>query len=336
METNSDEAAVDRPASPSSEDVVAWLAGGNPAVAWQAARDLLDADEGDWQRIRARTAAEGVGARLLAHQDPEGTFAHGAHFPRGFDWQGAQPWTATSWSLKSLREWGVPAGALLPDTAELIAANCTWEYEDLPYWGGETDACINGFTLGSGAWLGADVDGLADWFVEHQTEEGGWNCEWVEGSVRSSFDSTLNALEGILAYEQLTGRRPAELVRARHRASEYLLAHDLLRFRTTGQDHPTARVLGFPFRHHFSALRAADFIRAASVHDHPDDPGAGRDERMREAVEWIRGERASDGTWHRAHHWAGAEWFDEDAPVGHPSPWLTLQAMRVLRWWNEF
>jgi hypothetical protein len=28
-------------------------------------------------------------------------------------------------------------------------------------------------------------------------------------------------------------------------------------------------------------------------------------------------------------------WFEVDVPVGEPSPWLTLQALRVLRWWDE-
>ncbi len=67
---------------------------------------------------------------------------------------------------------------LRPDTAGLLARNARWEYDDLPFWGGEVDACINAFTLASGAWLGADVSGIRNWFVEHQLGDGGWNCEW--------------------------------------------------------------------------------------------------------------------------------------------------------------
>ena len=33
------------------------------------------------------------------------------------------------------------------------------EYDGLPYWGGEVDCCINGFTVANGVWLGADVGG---------------------------------------------------------------------------------------------------------------------------------------------------------------------------------
>ena len=76
-----------------------------------------------------------------------------------------------------------------------------------PFWGGEVDCSINSWTLANGPWLGADVEGLAAWFVEHRMADGGWNCEWVEGSTRSSFHSTLNALRGLLAHEAATGGR---------------------------------------------------------------------------------------------------------------------------------
>lgn len=57
------------------------------------------------------------------------------------------------------------------------------------------DCCINVYTLANDAWLGADVSGPAQWFLDHRLADGGWNCEWVEGSTRSSFHSTLNTLK---------------------------------------------------------------------------------------------------------------------------------------------
>lgn len=100
----------------------------------------------------------GFGARLLALQDADGQ-AGGAYFPKTIahpvEWgdEEAQPWLATAWALKDLREWGVDA-AVLGDTAERVGANARWEYDDLPYWGGEVDACINASTLATGQWLG--------------------------------------------------------------------------------------------------------------------------------------------------------------------------------------
>ena len=123
---------------------------------------------------------------------------------------------------------------MLAGTAEKLAANSRWEYDDLPYWGGEVDCCINGYTLANGAWLGADVCGLGRWFVEHRLADGGWNCEWVEGSTRSSFHSTLNALKGLLCYEIATGGDD-ELRAARQAGEEYLLERRLMRRLSDGE-----------------------------------------------------------------------------------------------------
>jgi hypothetical protein len=166
--------------------VLAWLLDTDPALRWQVERDLAGAPEETWRATKARVATEGFGAQLLARQDPDGQWAGGAYFPGDFDFAGpeaedgaGQPWTATTWSLNMLREWGVDASALA-GTAERLAANSRWEYDNLPYWGGEVDCCINAFTLANGAWLGADVAGLVGWFTEHRMADGGWNCEWVE------------------------------------------------------------------------------------------------------------------------------------------------------------
>lgn len=35
---------------------------------------------------------------------------------------------------------------------------------------------MNSWTLSNGLWLGADVDDIVDWFLEHQLDDGGWNA----------------------------------------------------------------------------------------------------------------------------------------------------------------
>lgn len=310
-----------------------WMLATDPALAWQVERDLLGAPEDMWQATRARVATDGLGARMLAHQDPDGQWAGGAYFPGGFDFHGpeaapgaGQPWTATTWSLNTLREWGLDASALA-GTAEKLDANSRWEYDDLPYWGGEVDACINGFTLANGAWLGAEVSGIADWFAEHQLDDGGWNCEWVEGSTRSSFHSTLNALKGILDWEIRTG--DDRLREVRHRGEQYLLTRRLLYRASTGEKvGPWVDLFGYPFRHVYTALNALDYLRRAFLHD-----GVPPDERAADAVAIVRDARQGDGTWLQGRRYAGAVWFEIDVPVGEPSPWLTFFATRVLDWW---
>ncbi|GGC07108.1 hypothetical protein [Cellulomonas carbonis] len=321
-------------ADPIDPAALTWLLDTDPALRWQVERDLADAPEDVWRATRARVATEGFGARLLALQDDDGQWAGGAYFPVGFtgpepaDGDG-QPWTATTWSLNDLREWGVDA-SVLGDTAERLARSSRWEYDDLPYWDGEVDACINAYTLANGAWLGADVSGLGRWFVEHRQPDGGWNCEWVEGSTRSSFHSTLNAVRGLLWHEVATGGSD-ELRAARHAGEEYLLERRLLHRLSTGDlVGPWATHLAYPFRWVYSALKALDHLRAASLHD-----GTPPDPRCAEAVESVRAARRPDGTWVQERRHAGRAWFEVDVPPGEPSPWLTFHAARVLRWWDD-
>lgn len=317
-----------------TDELTRWLLDTDPALRWQVQRDLLGADEGTWRATRTLVATEGMGAALLAEQDPDGQWAGGSYFPAAGHptaWvkgQQGQPWTATTWSLKTLREWGLDAAALA-GTAEKLDRNCRWDYDDLPYWAGEVDACINGFTLATGTWLGADVSGLVRWFADHQLADGGWNCEWVEGSTRSSFHSTLNALEG-LRYRQAHHDADEGISAIRARGEQYLLERHLLNRASTGEQvGPWATRFGYPFRWRYNVLVALDYFRRASeLHGTAPDP------RLAEAVEMVRRRRQADGTWLQEDHLPGQEWFVIDVPVGRPSPWLTLYALRVLRWWD--
>ena len=143
-----------------------WLLDSDPAVRWQVERDLADAAPEVWEATRSRVATRGLrrgaaveAGRRRAVGGRRRSFRPGSSAAPKSE-QPGQPWVATTWALKDLREWGVDA-AVLSGTAEKLAANSRWEYEDLPYWGGEVDVCINSYTLASGAWLGADVSALA-------------------------------------------------------------------------------------------------------------------------------------------------------------------------------
>lgn len=214
------------------QSTIQWLLDSDPAIKWQVERDLLDLPDDKWLKTRRRVHLEGFGSKLLSLQDPNGQWDGGAFFPRNFDFENEpQPWTTTTWSLNSLREWGIEA-SLLNDTARLLDESCRWEYNDLPYWEGEVDCCINSYTIANGAWLSADVEKLVEWFASHQNEDGGWNCEWINGATHSSFHSTLNSLKGLLEYEILSGKTTREL---RKHGEEYLLQRNLFRKKRSGE-----------------------------------------------------------------------------------------------------
>ena len=151
------------------EALLGWLLDTDPALRWHVERDLAKERDVVWAATRTRVAEEGMGARLLELQDGDGQWAGGAYFPSRADPRAVnhpddgegQPYTATTWSLNTLREWGVDA-SVLAGTAEKLTVNSRWEYDDLPYWGGEVDCCINAYTLANGAWLGAEINGRVD------------------------------------------------------------------------------------------------------------------------------------------------------------------------------
>lgn len=310
-----------------------WLLDSDPALRWQVQRDVAQAPAEVWKATRAQVATTGYGADLLSRQGEDGQWAGGAYFPAGFFGsaeadQTGQPWTATTWALKDLREWGLEAD-VLTDTAAKLSVNSTWEYDDLPYWGGEVDVCINSFTLAAGAWLQADVSRLVEWFPAHRLADGGWNCEAEEGdSTRSSFHSTLNAVRGMIGYERLTG--DSSLREARHEAEEYLLKRRLLFRATTGE--PVggfATQFVYPNRHRYSALAALDHFRDVALLE-----GTTPDARLGEAIDVVRAARAPDGRWQQGARLPGKTWFDVDVPTGEPSKWLTLLGTRTLDWWD--
>ena len=116
---------------------------------------------------------------------------------------------------------------------ELIGANARWEHDGQPCWEGEVGPCINGVTVANGAYFGVDAAPIVDRLVTERLDDGGWNCEAEGGSTRSSFDTTINVLEGLLEYERVTGGTP-ESREARLSSEEYLLKRSLFRRLSTG------------------------------------------------------------------------------------------------------
>jgi hypothetical protein len=207
--------------------VLEWLLESDPAIRWQVLWDLVCAPGQVVAAERARVATEGWGARLLAIQDKDGQWAGGACFPaRSFNWRAenqGQPWTATLPTLQLPRDFGVdPCSDLVRQAVALVRENCRWEHAGQPFFSGEVEPCINGRTVTLGTYFDQDVNGLVARLLAEQLDDGGWNCEAENGSVRSSFATTINVLEGLLAHERATGST-TESIAARRRGEEYLL-----------------------------------------------------------------------------------------------------------------
>ncbi len=310
--------------------MIDWLIDSDPAIRWQALRDLADAEADVAAAERTRVAGEGWGARILALQGDDGLWVGGALFPardgQPLPWsrEEGQPWTATAYSLQHLLEFGVdPADARMRRAVDQVVANARWENDNQPYFEGETEPCINGMVVAQGAYFGVDVDSVVERLLGEQLEDGGWNCEVENGSVRDSFHTTIRVLEGLLLLEQ-AGSGSDAATAARRRGEAYLLERHLIRRKSTGEViDPAFLQLSYPTRWHFDILRGLEHFR--STGDAPDP-------RLAEAIDIVRSKRQPEGTWLLDHTWKGAIPFRMEDGDGNPSRWNTLRALRVLRW----
>ena len=301
--------------------VIDWLLKGDPAIRWQAERDLLHVDAAIYEEERSRITSAGWGKRLLAKQDPGGNWGGGIYTPK---------WISTTYTLLLLRDFGLPN-----ENAQAQGACCNFFFRGLEHDGGinlfksldYSETCVNGMLLSLLSYFRSPdprIHSVADYLLRQQMQDGGWNCRLGRGATHASFNTTILVLEGFRDYSALAGASD-RVTQAVTRGHEFLLRHQLYK------SHRTSRVvdsemtrLHFPTRWHYDILRSLDYFR--SVEAEPDP-------RMADAIALLRSRRASDGRWPLGRSWPGRVFFDLEV-AGKPSRWNTLRALRVLQWWQ--
>lgn len=303
-----------------------WLLDSDPAIRWQAMRDLAGEPTEIVRGERARVANEGWGAELLALQDSDGHWDGGSYRPGWVD--ESKPffdaWTATHFSLQALREFGLdPDSPEARSALSLVRDNVRWNANGALYFEGETEPCINGVALANGAYFGQAVDGIVDILMSGQLADGGWNC-WADyGAKVSSFHTTICVLEGLLAWEQ-AGGTSNEVATARKRGEEYLLERGLMRTRSTGKViDPRFTLFSFPAYWYYDVLRGLEYFRSTGVEV---------DERCTEAIKLVQSKRDATGRWPLENVHQGPTHLEMEGAESDPSRWNTLRAMRVLEW----
>jgi hypothetical protein len=256
-----------------------------------------------------------ITGQVLALQQADANWGVGVYDP--------DDWNSTTDALWLLLELGAdPDDDLVRHAVRLVHDHVRWEERNggLPFFAGETEACVNGRVASLGAYFGFPNRALIDRLLGEQLADGGWNCD-APASTRSSFHSTICVLEGLLAFERATGGAP-EIEAARRRGEDYLLDRGLLRSksdrRLIDEAWSTPHV---PTYWCYDVLRGLEHLRAGGVR---------ADDRVREAVETLRAARHDDGTWHAATH-PGRPVIELE-PAGAPSRLTTFRALRVLAW----
>lgn len=299
-------------------DVIDWLLAGDPAVAWQARRDLLGQTPAQYGESWRQLGQSGWAAALLAQRAADGLWAQGWYSPK---------WTSTFYTLQTLGLLGL-TGSHAPAraSAELLLNRATSDgravgrTEAPASW--SRDLCVAGmlvrtcvtFGLANDPRVGAQVA----YILDHQLPDGGWNCRSTRCPVaHSSFHTTISVLEGL----HHAGLAPDAQARGR----EFLLVHRLFRSHRTGAVvHPGLTSFSFPRYWYYDVLRALEHLAAA---------GAEPDPRLCDAIDLLSRRRRADGTWNLGRSHPGRTYLRMEAG-GQPSRMITLSALRVLRWWN--
>ena len=303
-----------------------WLLDSDPAIRWQTMRDLTDAPADEVAAERARVAAEGWGARLLALRREDGLWDIGT----------PEPEFISLLALLMLRDMGLdPSSEEARNAIGLAHKNATWHsrgpWHGTPLFAGEVEPCINGRVVTVGSYFGLDVTSIVERLLGEQMADGGWNCEQENGSTRGSFHTTINVLEGLLEHERATGASP-EMTGARERGQEYLLDRRMLRRLSSGELIDKAfTFFSYPTGYHYDALRGLDYLRAAGVTP---------DARAAEAIDLVSSKRDAEGRLPLENPHEGEMVnarvrdleFGMDEREGRPSRWNTLRGLRVLRW----
>ncbi|WP_285114733.1 hypothetical protein [Leifsonia sp. fls2-241-R2A-40a] len=307
-------------------DVLDWLLDSDPAIRWQVLQDLMGAGAEDVAAERARVAREGWGATFLSEQAEDGLWDGGTYRPGWIppERDGFDAWSGTHFSLQQLVDFGLdPASPEARRAIERVRENVRWEHAGEPYFDGETEPCINGVALTIAVYFGQNGDRIAETLVDSRLDDGGWNC-WAEyGAKVSSFHSTICSVEGLSAWLRAGGDDP-RAAETLTRGEEYLLERSLYRRRSDGTiPDPRMTMLSYPVRWYHDALRGLEHFRLQDR----------RDPRLADAVELVRGKADADGRWvlENIHEGPVIVEFDME---GFQSKWLTLRALRVLRWWD--
>jgi hypothetical protein len=154
----------------------------------------------------------------------------------------------------------------------------------------------------------------------------------MQGSTRSSFNTTICVLEALLEHERAVGGT-RDVTEARLRGQEYLLDRRLFRRLSTGEAIERDRKGGttwtrfaFPTWWHYDVLRGLEYLRSAGVTP---------DERVSDAIELVASKRDGDGRWPLDTRYPGLMPVEMDKGEGRPSRWNTLRALRVLGWYER-
>lgn len=304
-------------------ETIEWLLQGDVSIQYLTKKYLLNEDEKNLKNLRKRIATEGWGKRYLDARNTKGHWGVDFYLPK---------WKSSHYTLLDLRYLEIEPVNPVMETLHLIVEQSKAPDGSITESKARNsgDLCVNGMFLNYAAFFGIpedDLKSIADYILENQMPDGGFNCEWkTKGALHSSMHTTISVLEGVWEFVKAGYQyRVRELNQARRDAEEFLLNHQLFKSSKTGEiiDKKWA-MLSFPSRWRYDILRALVYFADAG---YPYDP------RMDDAIDLLKSKQRKDGTWPVQAKHPGQVHFEMEK-TGSPSRFNTLRALKVFRFYD--
>jgi hypothetical protein len=322
-----------------SGDALSWLCEldhANPSIRYFALRDLLDRLELDSEVAEARAAImeQGPVPAILNAQHPDGYWQRPGH--------GYGKYRGTDWQIMLLAELGADP------TDERVRRGCEYllAHSVSPAIGGFSFTssatpsgvvhCLNGNLLASLIHLGfldhPGVQRSIEWQARAITGETPIRY-YQSGTSGPDFACGINqgqpcgwgATKALKALAAIPLERRSPLVsQALTLGADFLLRYDLARaeYPYTGKVSLSWFKLGFPLSYWSDILETLAVLVAL---------GCGADPCLTEAQRWLIGKQDAQGRWKLENTLNGKMWIDIEQR-GQPSKWITLRALRALKW----
>jgi hypothetical protein len=352
-----------------NSQTISWLLQQeNPGVRYWTMKDLLGKpfDDPELRLAQEHVASWKPVAELLSQQKPEGYWEE----PEDVYWP---KWTATTWQLILLGELGLSQDhESIKQGCEyyltmMHGQDRSWPPRDysrndfqgqLPAWRSVWEPCVLGNMARTFVLFGYEDDPrvreMFEWLVKYPLPDGGWNCEsgeWNKDVFHSSFMSTI---EPLWAFAELNPQKwPKDARDVVENAVEFMLLHHLYRSDKTGKIiNEEWTKLHFPLFYFYDILHGLRILTKL---------GYEGDERLNDAFELLKSKRLLNGTWPMEAsflHSLGRNlvkdsvqgWtvlpkdpnnariptiYNHLGQVEQPNPWITLNALRVLKEQDE-
>lgn len=302
-----------------NESVLDFLLTGDPSIAYQTRKYLLEEEEETLKDLQKETLLTGFGKKFFDVQHEDGSFGQSHYVGK---------WTSTHYTLMDLRYLEIPEDT---ERARIPARNILLEHRALD--GGiaissdrRSDLCVNGMYLNFASYFGVEEQlliPLVDQLLSSLLPDGGFNCRFNRNKVHhGSMHTTISVLEGFLEYRRRGyTHRLKDVETAMEKASEFLLMHHLFRSDRTGEIiDPKFLLLAFPTRWKYDIHRALYHFADATLP---------YDARMKEALLLLMEKQRKDGTFPRGPSYSGSVHFPLEE--GRRGRFNTLRCLRILK-----